>query len=160
VLIAGEAGIGKSPLIAEFGSRATGLGPSVLTGGCVALVQGELAYAPLVEALRGLLGVVESAALTGLLADDRGNRRSLSAFGRPYPAAYTQWRQAEALLYQRVAAGQAKPPLQAAHATALRLGARPCSPRLRRWLGERGSACTPHTPRPRNWFLPPPRWWV
>jgi DNA-binding NarL/FixJ family response regulator len=45
--------------------------------------------------------------------------------GRPYPAAYAQWRQAEALLHQRAPARQAEPPLQLAHATAVGLGARP-----------------------------------
>jgi DNA-binding CsgD family transcriptional regulator len=44
---------------------------------------------------------------------------------RPYPAAYAQWRQAEALLNQRVPVRQAEPLLHAAHATARRLGARP-----------------------------------
>jgi predicted ATPase len=55
VLVAGEAGVGKSRLVTEFATRATATGVSVLSGGCVALVEGELAYAPLVEALRGLL---------------------------------------------------------------------------------------------------------
>jgi DNA-binding CsgD family transcriptional regulator len=47
------------------------------------------------------------------------------ALGRPYPAAYAQWRQAEALLVGRQPAGGAVEPLRAAHAAALRLGARP-----------------------------------
>jgi DNA-binding CsgD family transcriptional regulator/tetratricopeptide (TPR) repeat protein len=47
------------------------------------------------------------------------------ALRRPYPAAYAQWRQAEALLYQREPVSRAVEPLQAARATALRLGARP-----------------------------------
>jgi DNA-binding NarL/FixJ family response regulator len=50
VLVAGEAGVGKTRLVAEFTSRAIDAGVSVLTGGCVALIEGELAYAPLVEA--------------------------------------------------------------------------------------------------------------
>jgi DNA-binding CsgD family transcriptional regulator len=45
--------------------------------------------------------------------------------GRPYPAAYAQWRQAEALLYQRTQARRAAEVLRAAHATGLRLGAQP-----------------------------------
>ena len=47
------------------------------------------------------------------------------ALGRPYPAAYAQWRQAEALLLRREPASRAAEPLRAAHATALRLGAKP-----------------------------------
>ncbi len=45
--------------------------------------------------------------------------------GRPYRAAYTQWRQAEALLAGGARAGRAADPLRAAHATAVRLGAGP-----------------------------------
>jgi tetratricopeptide (TPR) repeat protein len=47
------------------------------------------------------------------------------ALRRPYPAAYAQWRQAEALLYHREPVSRAVQPLQAAQATALRLGAQP-----------------------------------
>ena len=72
VLVAGEAGVGKTRLVTEFTTRAGAGGASVLVGGCVALVEGELAYAPLVEALRGLLQRLEPAAVTRLLAGDRG----------------------------------------------------------------------------------------
>jgi DNA-binding CsgD family transcriptional regulator/tetratricopeptide (TPR) repeat protein len=72
VLVAGEAGVGKTRLVAEFTTRATATGVSVLSGGCVALVEGELAYAPLAEALRGLVQRLEPAAVTRLLAGDRG----------------------------------------------------------------------------------------
>jgi DNA-binding CsgD family transcriptional regulator len=44
---------------------------------------------------------------------------------RPYPAAYAQWRQAEALLMRGEPASRAAEPLRAAHATARRLGAKP-----------------------------------
>jgi DNA-binding CsgD family transcriptional regulator/tetratricopeptide (TPR) repeat protein len=71
VLVAGEAGVGKTRLVTEFAARAGAGGASVLSGGCVALVQGELAYAPLAGALRGLLRL-EPAALSRLLAGDRG----------------------------------------------------------------------------------------
>jgi predicted ATPase len=73
VLVAGEAGVGKTRLVAEFASRAIDAGVSVLTGGCVALVEGELAYAPLVEALRGLLQRLDPTAVTGLLEGGRGD---------------------------------------------------------------------------------------
>jgi DNA-binding CsgD family transcriptional regulator/tetratricopeptide (TPR) repeat protein len=47
------------------------------------------------------------------------------ALGRPYPAAYAQWRQAEALLVSKAPRAQAEEPLRAAHALAVRLGAAP-----------------------------------
>ncbi len=72
VLVAGEAGVGKTRLVSEFAAKATATGASVLAGGCAALVEAELAYAPLAEALRGLLQRLEPAAVTGLLAGDRG----------------------------------------------------------------------------------------
>ena len=45
--------------------------------------------------------------------------------GRPYPAAYAQWRHAEALLASAAGAEPAAEPLRAAHAAAARLGAAP-----------------------------------
>jgi DNA-binding CsgD family transcriptional regulator/tetratricopeptide (TPR) repeat protein len=53
------------------------------------------------------------------------------ALGRPYPAAYAHWRQAEALLVGRQPASGAVEPLRAAHAAALRLGARPLLRQIR-----------------------------
>jgi DNA-binding CsgD family transcriptional regulator/tetratricopeptide (TPR) repeat protein len=47
------------------------------------------------------------------------------ALGRPYPAAYAQWRQAEALLAAKAPRAQAEETLRAAHAVAVRLGAAP-----------------------------------
>jgi DNA-binding NarL/FixJ family response regulator len=54
LLVAGESGVGKSRLVAEFGARARAAGASVLTGDCVELGEGELPYAPIVGALRDL----------------------------------------------------------------------------------------------------------
>ena len=55
VLVAGEAGVGKTRLVKEFTTRATTAGACVLAGGCIAFAEGELAYGPLVEALRSLV---------------------------------------------------------------------------------------------------------
>jgi DNA-binding CsgD family transcriptional regulator len=55
VLIAGEAGVGKTRLVTEFSDLAEAAGARVLQGGCVDLGDGALPYAPLVEALRGLV---------------------------------------------------------------------------------------------------------
>jgi predicted ATPase len=54
VMVAGEAGVGKTRLVAELVGRAGELGAVALTGGCLDVGEGVLAYAPLVEALRPL----------------------------------------------------------------------------------------------------------
>jgi DNA-binding CsgD family transcriptional regulator len=54
VLLAGEAGIGKSRLAAEVVSRARGAGFTVLLGRSIDLVGTELPYQPFAEALRPL----------------------------------------------------------------------------------------------------------
>jgi predicted ATPase/DNA-binding CsgD family transcriptional regulator len=54
-LIAGESGVGKSRLLQELRDRARGGGDLVLAGDCVDLGEGEMPYAPLYGALRGLL---------------------------------------------------------------------------------------------------------
>jgi DNA-binding CsgD family transcriptional regulator len=59
------------------------------------------------------------------------------ALRRPYPAAYAQWRQAEALLAIRAPRAEAAEPLRAAHAVALRLGAAPLRRELQ-LLAQRG----------------------
>ncbi|HKH16642.1 MAG TPA: AAA family ATPase [Solirubrobacteraceae bacterium] len=53
--IVGESGVGKSRLVAELQVRAAADGARVLHGDCVELGDGELAYAPLVTALRPLV---------------------------------------------------------------------------------------------------------
>jgi len=54
VLIGAEAGIGKSRLIGESAALARTGGAVVLIGECLPLGDGELAYAPIVGALRSL----------------------------------------------------------------------------------------------------------
>jgi predicted ATPase len=54
VLVAGDAGVGKTRLLAEFADRARQRGARVLVGGCVELGDIGLAYLPVVDALRGL----------------------------------------------------------------------------------------------------------
>jgi hypothetical protein len=53
VLLAGEAGAGKTRLIGEFAARC-GADATVLNGGCVDLGGSSLAFAPFTAALRGL----------------------------------------------------------------------------------------------------------
>ena len=54
VLLAGDAGVGKTRLLAEFADQAQQRGARVLAGGCVELGDIGLAYLPVVDALRGL----------------------------------------------------------------------------------------------------------
>jgi hypothetical protein len=55
VLVGGEAGVGKTRLVAELTSRCAADGTRVLAGGCIPVGEGALPYAPIVEALRALL---------------------------------------------------------------------------------------------------------
>jgi predicted ATPase len=52
VVIAGDAGIGKSRLAAEVSGRAAAAGWLLLSAGCVDLADGSVPYLPLVDALR------------------------------------------------------------------------------------------------------------
>ncbi|HEX9231826.1 MAG TPA: AAA family ATPase [Jatrophihabitantaceae bacterium] len=56
ILIAGDAGIGKTRLVTEAADQALAAGFVVAVGGCVQLGELSVAYAPLVEALRDLRG--------------------------------------------------------------------------------------------------------
>ena len=53
-LVAGDAGVGKTRLARELAGRAGSLGRAVLWGECVPVQAGELPYAPIIAALRGL----------------------------------------------------------------------------------------------------------
>ena len=53
--VVGESGVGKSRLVAELQARAAADGTRVLHGDCVELGESELAYAPLITALRPLV---------------------------------------------------------------------------------------------------------
>jgi DNA-binding CsgD family transcriptional regulator len=55
MLVAGEAGVGKTRLVSEFADLARADGAEILQGGCILLGEGALPYAPVVEALRGLV---------------------------------------------------------------------------------------------------------
>ena len=55
VIIGGEAGVGKSRLVSEFTQQEGENGATVLTGGCIELAGSGIPFAPITEALRGLL---------------------------------------------------------------------------------------------------------
>ena len=69
-MVAGEAGIGKSRLVAELEARARGLDALALLGECVELAEGELAFSPIISALRGV--VEDGETLEGLSDPLRG----------------------------------------------------------------------------------------
>jgi DNA-binding CsgD family transcriptional regulator/tetratricopeptide (TPR) repeat protein len=66
VFIGGEAGVGKSRLVAEFTAAFSGA-PLVLVGGCVELGENGLAFAPFTTVLRGLVREVGVDGVLGLL---------------------------------------------------------------------------------------------
>ncbi len=54
ILIAGEAGVGKTRLLGEIAASAAASGATVLDGGCVQVGTQGLPFEPVIEALRGL----------------------------------------------------------------------------------------------------------
>ena len=60
VLIAGEAGIGKTRLVSELAARADEKGFEVLLGRSIDLVGSDLPYQPFLEALRPLGGLPQA----------------------------------------------------------------------------------------------------
>src|SRR5215211_4284735 len=72
VVVAGEAGVGKTRLVAGLLGRAGERGAVALSGGCLDVGEGVLAYAPMVEALRPLVGVLDAGELERVLGGARG----------------------------------------------------------------------------------------
>jgi predicted ATPase len=84
VLVGGEAGVGKTRLVAELAARCAADGTRVLYGGCVPVGGDGLPYAPIVEALRPLpdeLGVDAVRELAG--PSWRELARLLPSLGEP-----------------------------------------------------------------------------
>ncbi|MEK6719648.1 MAG: AAA family ATPase [Chloroflexota bacterium] len=71
VVVAGDAGIGKTRLVAQFLARFAPDEIRILAGGCLALPGGGLPYAPLAEALRRFARDTEPAELGRLLGAAR-----------------------------------------------------------------------------------------
>ena len=67
VLVGGEAGVGKTRLVAELTARCAADGTRVLAGGCVPVGDGALPYAPIVEVLRALLADLGAGAVRELI---------------------------------------------------------------------------------------------
>src|SRR5215218_5694286 len=89
VVVAGEAGVGKTRLVAGLLGRAGERGAVALSGGCLDVGEGVLAYAPMVEALRPLVGVLDAGELERVLGGARGRagpagaRAGVAGRGRP-----------------------------------------------------------------------------
>jgi predicted ATPase len=83
VLVGGEAGVGKTRLVAELSSRCA-TGTRVLVGGCVPVGDGALPYAPIIEMLRALLADLGADALRELVGPSwQELARLLPALGAP-----------------------------------------------------------------------------
>jgi tetratricopeptide (TPR) repeat protein len=112
VLVAGEAGVGKSRLVHEFAALARGRGVRVLEGACPAFAGDTLPYAALVDVLHQLAQRADPATLSRLLGSDRGElARLVPEFGAdPTIAAPDRANRARLLeavrnLFARLAAG-------------------------------------------------------
>lgn len=70
LLVAGEAGIGKTRFGEAVAEPAASHGFRVLRGGCVRLGSGELPYAPIGEVLRSMAARLDPEVLVAVVADD------------------------------------------------------------------------------------------
>jgi DNA-binding CsgD family transcriptional regulator/tetratricopeptide (TPR) repeat protein len=71
VLVGGDAGVGKSRLVAELVERARSDGALALVGRCIDVGDGELPYAPIAAALRSMAAQLDAAALDEALGPGR-----------------------------------------------------------------------------------------
>jgi DNA-binding NarL/FixJ family response regulator len=85
VLLGGEAGVGKSRLVSEFGQQATAAGARVLTGGCLELGTDGLPFAPFTAVLRDLVHEMGADQVASMLPGrtTRGLARLLPELGEP-----------------------------------------------------------------------------
>jgi predicted ATPase/DNA-binding CsgD family transcriptional regulator len=85
VLLGGEAGVGKSRLVSEFGQAAEAAGACVLTGGCLELGTDGLPFAPFTTVLRDLVHTYGADAVASMLPGrtTRGLARLLPELGEP-----------------------------------------------------------------------------
>src|SRR5215831_12416022 len=71
VLVAGEAGVGKTRLVTEMIGRVREQGALALVGGCLDVGEGVVAYAPVAEALRSFAAAVDATELERVLGGAR-----------------------------------------------------------------------------------------
>jgi predicted ATPase len=72
-VIGGEAGVGKTRLADQLAASAGEQGVRVLRGGCVPLGDEGVPFAPVIEALRGLIGDLDPAELQTIAGPARPN---------------------------------------------------------------------------------------
>jgi predicted ATPase len=75
ILVAGEAGVGKSRLVTEAARQARGSGWLTLSGGCIDLGEGGAPFGPYADLLRSWArdaGRAEAIAFAGAAASDLG----------------------------------------------------------------------------------------
>ncbi|MBB4684907.1 DNA-binding CsgD family transcriptional regulator/tetratricopeptide (TPR) repeat protein [Amycolatopsis jiangsuensis] len=85
VLVAGDAGVGKTRLLAALGEHAAGRGALVLTGRCIDVRDGGLPYLPFAEALEPL-GAAADPVVAAAVRVRPALRRLLPQGGVPEPA--------------------------------------------------------------------------
>jgi DNA-binding CsgD family transcriptional regulator len=102
VLVGGEAGVGKSRLVSEFGERSRGKGARVLAGGCLELGVDGLPFAPFTSMLRELVRDLGADGVAALVpgGGTRELARLLPEFGEP--AAGGDAGEARARLFEQV----------------------------------------------------------
>jgi DNA-binding CsgD family transcriptional regulator/tetratricopeptide (TPR) repeat protein len=101
VLVGGEAGVGKTRLVAELTARCATDGTRVLTGGCVPVGDGALPYASIVEGLRALVGDLGASAVRRLIGPSWPElARLLPALGEPSAGGGSPDQAAQARLFE------------------------------------------------------------
>jgi DNA-binding CsgD family transcriptional regulator/tetratricopeptide (TPR) repeat protein len=72
-LLGGDAGVGKTRLVEQLAATASGQGVRVLRGGCVPLGEEGVPFAPVIEALHGLVGDLDPAELEAVAGPARAD---------------------------------------------------------------------------------------
>ncbi|WP_344824146.1 ATP-binding protein [Actinocorallia longicatena] len=84
VLVGGEAGVGKTRLIREFGERASRQGARMLSGGCLELGVDGFPFAPFTAVMRQLVRELGSEGIAALVGGrTEGLARLVPEFGEP-----------------------------------------------------------------------------
>jgi len=112
VVVVGEAGIGKSSLIAAASDRARAAGWRVLVGGCLDIGDGGLPYLPMAEILRGLARTTTPAELAAYLGPGRAElariapdleaETRVATGNEPQPGSITAAEPSQALQFERM----------------------------------------------------------
>ncbi|MHA6763032.1 helix-turn-helix transcriptional regulator [Streptacidiphilus sp. PAMC 29251] len=109
LLIAGDAGVGKTRLLEEFVCAATRAGAVVAVGGCIEIGADGLPYAPLVTALRALHRALGSEVEQAAAGNEGRLSQLLPELGQASPEAHDEFGRARlfehtAQLFERLAA--------------------------------------------------------